>query len=193
MTLAPSPFLERVRSALEVVFTTEPVATTQRALHVVPVANGSRGQSMGAIRARAAVKKVEYAAGKSAGEHMRPVVEITPASFFVVRLVRDSKSGLDDDNLGSAFKTVRDGFADALGLNDRDPRLRFVVDQLTEPVEESRVWFALYAANGDAVITLPPPRVRAKKGRAKRVTVVARRPDAKWWQKSPVPNVRRPR
>ena len=32
-------------------------------------------------------------------------------------------SGLDDDNLAGALKSVRDGIADAFGVDDRDPRI----------------------------------------------------------------------
>lgn len=40
----------------------------------------------------------------------------------VVTLTRVSpSSGLDDDNLRSALKAVRDGIADAYGVDDRDP------------------------------------------------------------------------
>lgn len=41
----------------------------------------------------------------------------------VVRLTRLSTGTLDDDNLRGALKAVRDGVADALGVDDRDPRV----------------------------------------------------------------------
>jgi hypothetical protein len=41
----------------------------------------------------------------------------------VVGLVRIAPRALDDDNLQGALKHVRDGVADALGVNDRDPRV----------------------------------------------------------------------
>lgn len=41
-----------------------------------------------------------------------------------VQLVRHApSSGLDDDNLVSSLKAARDGVADALGIDDRDPRV----------------------------------------------------------------------
>ena len=40
-----------------------------------------------------------------------------------VRLVRLSAGTLDDDNLRGALKGVRDGCADRLGVDDRDPRV----------------------------------------------------------------------
>ncbi len=41
----------------------------------------------------------------------------------VVRLERVSPGILDDDNLRGALKACRDGIADALGVNDGDPRI----------------------------------------------------------------------
>lgn len=42
---------------------------------------------------------------------------------LVVTLTRISPRPLDDDNLASSQKHVRDGVADALGIDDRDPRV----------------------------------------------------------------------
>lgn len=43
----------------------------------------------------------------------------------VVTLTRISPRMLDDDNLQSALKAVRDGVADRLGVDDRDPRVEW--------------------------------------------------------------------
>lgn len=43
----------------------------------------------------------------------------------VVTLTRVSPRMLDDDNLQSALKAVRDGVADRLGVDDRDPRVEW--------------------------------------------------------------------
>lgn len=49
---------------------------------------------------------------------------------WVVRVVRVSPRKLDShDNLGASLKAVIDGVADALGVDDRDSRVDFVVDQ----------------------------------------------------------------
>lgn len=48
----------------------------------------------------------------------------------VVRLVRASPRPLDDDNLRAALKAVRDGIADRLGIDDRDPRCRWEYAQV---------------------------------------------------------------
>lgn len=41
----------------------------------------------------------------------------------VVTLVRVAPRALDDDNLSSGFKALRDGIADRLGVKDNDPRV----------------------------------------------------------------------
>ena len=47
-----------------------------------------------------------------------------------VRMTRQAPSnGLDDDNLRSALKYVRDSIAYILGVDDRDPRVRWEYDQ----------------------------------------------------------------
>lgn len=43
----------------------------------------------------------------------------------LVRLVRIAPRALDDDNNASALKATRDGIADKLGVNDRDPRVKW--------------------------------------------------------------------
>lgn len=52
----------------------------------------------------------------------------------VVTLTRQSPRALDDDNLASAFKAVRDGVADALDIDDRDPRVAWRTVQVRGPV-----------------------------------------------------------
>ena len=47
----------------------------------------------------------------------------------VVTLTRISPRELDDDNLRGALKAVRDGVADRLGVDDRDPREQWRYDQ----------------------------------------------------------------
>lgn len=47
----------------------------------------------------------------------------------IVRLIRIAPRPLDSDNLQSAFKSLRDGIADRLGVKDNDPRVRWEYDQ----------------------------------------------------------------
>jgi hypothetical protein len=56
--------------------------------------------------------------------HERPIGQIT------VKLTRIAPRPLDDDNLRSAFKACRDGVADWLGCDDRDPRVRWEYGQV---------------------------------------------------------------
>lgn len=42
---------------------------------------------------------------------------------LVVTITRVAPRALDDDNLAGSQKHVRDGIADALGIDDRDPRV----------------------------------------------------------------------
>jgi hypothetical protein len=49
-----------------------------------------------------------------------------PSPWFIVTLTRVApSSGLDDDNLRSALKGVRDGVADALGVDDGSPLIEW--------------------------------------------------------------------
>lgn len=64
--------------------------------------------------------------------HRRTAYALTPAITALpaaVRLVRLSAGTLDDDNLRSALKGVRDGVADKLGIADNDPRVRWLYGQ----------------------------------------------------------------
>jgi hypothetical protein len=57
-----------------------------------------------------------------------------PANLpLVVTLIRRSPRALDDDNLRSAAKAARDGIADYLGIDDRDPRVQWRYDQSFGP------------------------------------------------------------
>ena len=51
----------------------------------------------------------------------------------VVTLTRVAPRELDDDNLAHAFKAIRDGVADALGVDDRDPRVTWGYAQRRGP------------------------------------------------------------
>lgn len=52
-----------------------------------------------------------------------------------VTMTRISPRELDDDNLAGALKHVRDGIADALGINDRDPRVTWATKQRRGPAK----------------------------------------------------------
>ena len=46
---------------------------------------------------------------------------------MTVVITRIAPRSLDDDNLVGSAKATRDGIADALGVNDRDPRVTWIV------------------------------------------------------------------
>lgn len=52
-----------------------------------------------------------------------------PAPPLFVRITRIAPRALDSDNLAGSQKHVRDGVADWLGINDRDPRIQWVYAQ----------------------------------------------------------------
>ncbi len=51
------------------------------------------------------------------------------STMYAVRLVRVSARLLDSDNLEAAFKSLRDGIADAFEVSDLDPRVEWFADQ----------------------------------------------------------------
>lgn len=51
------------------------------------------------------------------------------ANRLSVTLTRFAPRAFDSDNVQGAFKSVRDGVADALGVKDDDPRIAWVYKQ----------------------------------------------------------------
>jgi hypothetical protein len=76
-----------------------------------------------AKKAKRARHQRSVAAGVCGVELQRPTLPC------VVRLVRVSPRPLDTDNLQRSCKAVRDGIADWLGVDDRDPRVHYLYDQ----------------------------------------------------------------
>jgi hypothetical protein len=64
---------------------------------------------------------------------------------FAVYLTRHSPSVLDGDNLQGALKGVRDGIADALGIDDGDPRITW--DYAQEKAKQHAV--SIFISAGD--------------------------------------------
>lgn len=54
----------------------------------------------------------------------------------VVTLIRVAPRPLDDDNLASGFKALRDGIAARFGVDDADPRIRFKYEQVRGKAKE---------------------------------------------------------
>lgn len=92
--------------------------------------NGSRGHWYAHASEVRSQRRKAWAYAKSSGT-LRMATHKVPQ---VVRLTRAAPSnGLDDDNLRSALKAIRDGIADALGVDDRDPRVTWEYDQRRGP------------------------------------------------------------
>jgi hypothetical protein len=67
---------------------------------------------------------------------------------LTVRLTRVSPRLLDDDNLQGSQKAIRDGVADFLGIDDRDPRVRWRYAQRRGGVREYGVCIAIAPTTG---------------------------------------------
>jgi hypothetical protein len=97
-------------------------------LKTVSVLNGSQGFSRGAAMAAARRRKDQRSlAAHVVGMHLHACRVTLPVVVTLVRLA--PSSGLDDDNIRGALKSVRDGVADALGVDDRDPDVSWVYEQ----------------------------------------------------------------
>lgn len=92
---------------------------------------GSPANERGATRWRGA--RDARVRGKAAGV-VRPAFELArvrPPCTIV--LVRVSCGSLDSDNLWSSQKKIRDAVASVLGVDDADPSVTWVVDQVKAP------------------------------------------------------------
>ena len=77
-------------------------------------------------------RKAKRAKGHRLSAYMlvRPMIQRECVSLpCTVRMTRVAPRALDDDNLRSAIKATRDGIADALGIDDRDPRVTWTYAQ----------------------------------------------------------------
>lgn len=76
--------------------------------------------------------RCHWAAKANRAKRQRHVARALTAAHplpVVVTITRYSAGTLDDDNLRSALKAVRDGIADRLGVPDNDPRVRWCYAQ----------------------------------------------------------------
>mgnify|MGYP001559218095 CR=1 FL=1 len=95
---------------------------------VLPIRTVSEANVHGKMRAKMRrVKEQRTVARMLVGPHVAGDI---PGFPLVVRLTRLGPRSLDDDNLRSALKAVRDGVTDGLGLaDDSDIRLAWEYDQ----------------------------------------------------------------
>ncbi len=72
------------------------------------------------------------AKSKRTKDHRQTAKVLTPTNVALpceITLTRIAPRELDTDNLASAFKAARDGIADRLGVNDKDPRITWLYAQ----------------------------------------------------------------
>ena len=62
---------------------------------------------------------------QTVGRFVRAQLPRTLPDRLVVYITRIAPCGLDSDNLAGSCKHARDGIADALGIDDRDPRVEW--------------------------------------------------------------------
>lgn len=120
--------LQRLRDALNVALADEPLDAQRVALKLTNPLNG-RGvtASRGARMAANAERQRHRSVGECIGFRLVPlnVIVKTPV---VVLLTRHSPKKFDDDNLAAAFKSVRDGLAEAWGVNDGSDEVTWLYD-----------------------------------------------------------------
>ena len=89
---------------------------------VIPVRTVSEANTHTHWRERARRAKTQRLVARSVilGVMSRGTLDALP---LVVTITRVAPRALDDDNLASSQKAIRDGIADALGIDDRDPRV----------------------------------------------------------------------
>lgn len=131
MTAVPDR-LTRLARALAVVTTRPPVATASVALQLRnPLNGGGLSTSRGARMASNARRKAERAKGVMLAFELTShwySSETLERGRMCVVLTRVSPKPFDDDNNAAALKSVRDGMAEAFGINDADPRVTWVTD-----------------------------------------------------------------
>lgn len=90
----------------------------------------------------------------SLGPHFRKIM-ITGA--FTITLTRVGVRPLDDDNLARSFKAIRDGVADALGIDDGSALLTWKYDQMRGRPKEYAVKIQIepQSGKGDALESTP--------------------------------------
>lgn len=157
-----SPELARVGAAIEHVRDREPLVVRTLALTLASRANGSQGTTRGGRWARAGIHRTQRTGTSAvlAGAGVGDALGRWGWPYVVVRLVRVAPRQLDSDNAASAAKSVRDGVADALGVDDRDPRVVWLVDQERG---QARVRVELY--RWDAGVASMPARGATKRPR----------------------------
>lgn len=108
----------------------------------------ANASSPGAWRAHAAKYKSQRAVGVLIGKAaMRECAASLKLERLAVRITREAPRLLDDDNAVSCAKSLRDGLADALGVDDGDERVTWLVAQAK--AKTPAVLVEVYAIRGE--------------------------------------------
>lgn len=127
--------LDRLARALTVMQERDPVLSVALPVHLTNTSNAR--QHWGTTARKAKVRHPVALAVQTRVRHLGLNQEVVPHhSQLAVRLVYIGPRQLDDDGVASAVKSLRDGVADALGVDDRDPRVTWVPDQERGGVRE---------------------------------------------------------
>ena len=139
--------LSRLARALAVVVSRPPVAMASTPLKLRnPLNGGGLSTSRGARMASNARRQKERGVGRTLA--LRLGATQTGEEFACVVLTRISPKAFDSDNLEAAFKSVRDGIAEAWGIDDADPRVTWVTDWRKGPKDavEAALWVLPHAS-----------------------------------------------
>ena len=101
----------------------------------LPIRTQSEANSREHWRPKAKQARIQRAA---AAMVIKPLIKDVPENI-VVTLTRIAPCKLDTDNLARSFKAIRDGVADALGIDDGSERITWLYAQRKGGVREYAV------------------------------------------------------
>jgi hypothetical protein len=120
--------LSRLARALAIITTRPPMAITSTSLKLRNPLNGSGGTTKGARYATNARRQKERMVGRTLALRLDPSHVGLSADRHCVVLTRISPRPFDDDNNAAALKSVRDGMAEAWGIDDGSDDVVWVCD-----------------------------------------------------------------
>jgi hypothetical protein len=118
----------RAERALMSIKVQEPLAVATAALVLKGTSNGSQGITRGGRQARRGQQRRLKARGQQLALELQTRTLLARHGALVVRMVRVAPRSLDDDNLATAFKRMRDAIAKSTGVHDASPLVLYVPD-----------------------------------------------------------------
>jgi hypothetical protein len=120
----------------------EPLAVATAALVLKGTSNGSQGTSLRNQAGRRGMQRRLRDRGTQLALELGTKALLARHGALVVRMVRVAPRALDDDNLATAFKRLRDAIAKSTGIHDASERVLYVPD--AEPGDEHLVRVEVY-------------------------------------------------